>query len=159
MRIGIFPGSFDPLTYGHVDIIKRVSNICDKLIIALAKNILKKSLFSIEERMEMIRNCCTGIKNIEIVALDGLLADYCVEQKVSFIAKGIRSGTDFDKEYAEAQLNKKLAPGTETVFLISDGDYSFISSTMAKDVASYGGDLSPLVPQFVNQKLLQKFSR
>ena len=94
MRIGIYPGSFDPLTLGHLDIIERARNICDKLIIAAAKNISKKPLFSIEERLEMIRQSCISINNIEIVTFNGLLADFCKERNVNFIAKGIRNRTD-----------------------------------------------------------------
>ncbi len=158
MRIGIYPGSFDPLTLGHIDIAERARNICDKLFIAAAKNISKKPLFSIEERLEMIRECCLDMANIEIVTFEGLLADFCINRNVNFIARGIRSGTDFDTEYAVALLNKKLAPETETIFFPSGSEYSFVSSSMVKEVASYGGDLTTLVPQFVHQKLTEKFS-
>ena len=158
MRIGIYPGSFDPLTFGHLDIIERARNICDKLIIAVGQNILKKSLFSVEERMEMIKNCCSSINNIEIVAFSGLLADFCKEKNVNFIVKGIRNRMDIDYEYAVALMNRKLAPETETIFILSRSENSFISSSMVKEVASYGGDVSSVVPQFVNQKLTQKFS-
>ena len=158
MRIGIYPGSFDPLTLGHLDIIERARNICDKLIIAAAKNISKKPLFSIEERLEMIRQSCISLDNIEIVAIDGLLADFCRERKANFIVKGIRNRTDLDYEYAISIINKNLAPEIETIFLLSRTDRSFISSSMAKEVASLGGDVTSVVPQFVKQKLIEKFS-
>jgi pantetheine-phosphate adenylyltransferase len=158
MRIGIYPGSFDPLTFGHFDIIERARNICDKLIIAAARNISKKPLFSIEERLEMISKCCVSMDNVEIVTFDGLLADYCKKRKVAFIAKGIRSRMDLDYEYAVALINGRLAPEIETVFLLSRSEHSFISSSMVREVASYKGDVSSLVPQFVNQKLIEKFS-
>jgi pantetheine-phosphate adenylyltransferase len=158
MRIGIYPGSFDPLTLGHLDIIERARNICDKLIIAAARNIQKKPLFTIEERLEMIRQCCTSMNNIEIVTFDGLLADFCVKNNVSIIAKGVRTKMDLDYEYAVAVMNRKLAPETETVFLLSRSEHTFISSSLVKEVASYGGDVTTVVPQFVNQKLIEKFS-
>ncbi len=158
MRIGIYPGSFDPLTFGHLDIIERARNICDKLIIAAAQNISKKPLFSTEEKLEMIRECCASMDNVEIIAFDGLLADYCIQRKVSFIAKGVRSRMDLDYEYAVALINRRLAPDIETIFLLSRSEHSFISSSMVREVASYGGDVSSLVPQFVNQKLIKKFS-
>ncbi len=152
MRIGIYPGSFDPLTFGHLDIIERARNICDKLIIAAARNISKNSLFSLEERLEMIRQCCTSMNNIEIVT------DFCKERKVNFIAKGIRNRMDIDYEYAVSLMNRRLAPETETIFLLSRNEHSFISSSMVKEVASYGGDVTSVVPQFVKQKLIEKFS-
>jgi pantetheine-phosphate adenylyltransferase len=158
MRIGIYPGSFDPLTFGHLDIIERARNICDKLIIAAARNISKKPLFSLEERLEMIRQSCTSMDNIEIVTFNGLLADYCKERNVNFIAKGIRNRMDIDYEYAVSLMNRKLAPETETIFLLSRTEHSFISSSMVKEVASYGGDITSVVPQFVKQKLTEKFS-
>jgi pantetheine-phosphate adenylyltransferase len=158
MRIGIYPGSFDPLTLGHLDIIERARNICDKLIIAAARNISKKHLFSLEERLEMIKQSCTSMDNIEIVTFNGLLADYCKERKVNFIAKGIRNRMDIDYEYAVSLMNRKLAPETETIFLLSRSEHSFISSSMVKEVASYGGDITSVVPQFVKQKLTEKFS-
>jgi pantetheine-phosphate adenylyltransferase len=158
MRIGIYPGSFDPLTYGHLDIIERARNICDKLIIAAARNISKKPLFTIDEKLEMIRECCASMDNVEIVTFDGLLADYCKKRKVSFITKGIRTKMDLDYEYAVALINRKLAPDIETIFLLSRSEHSFISSSMVREVASYKGDVTSLVPQFVNQKLIEKFS-
>jgi pantetheine-phosphate adenylyltransferase len=158
MRIGIYPGSFDPLTFGHLDIIERARNICDKLIIAAARNISKKPLFTLEERLEMIKQSCASMDNIEIVSFKGLLADYCKERKVNFIAKGIRNRMDIDYEYAVSLMNRRLAPETETILLLSRSEHSFISSSMVKEVASYGGDISSVVPQFVKQKLIEKFS-
>ena len=159
MRIGIYPGSFDPLTFGHIDIVERAKNICDELIIAAAINISKKPLFNIEERLEMIRQSCKYLNNIEITTFNGLLADFCIEKNINFIAKGLRSGKDFEKEYAEALINRKLAPNIETIFFISGSEFSYISSSMVKELASYGSDVTSLVPQFVNQKLIQKFSK
>ncbi len=158
MRIGIYPGSFDPLTNGHLDIIERSKKICDKLIIAVARNSSKKALFSIEKRLEILGVCCQCEgSEIEITSFDGLLAEYCKKKSVNFIVRGLRAIVDFEYEYAIALMNKKLAPDIETVFLMSRGEYSFISSNIVKEVASYGGDVSTLVPQFVQEKLQELF--
>lgn len=158
MRIGIYPGSFDPLTNGHADIINRSKGLCDKLIIAVAKNSAKKPLFSIEERIEIINNYCQDAGNIEVVSFDGLLVDYCREQKVSFIIRGLRSTTDFEYEFTIASANSKLAPEIETVFLMTKGEHFFISSNIVREIASYKGDITPLVPQFVVSKIQAKYS-
>ncbi len=159
MRIGIYPGSFDPLTNGHLDIFERSKKICDKLIITAARNISKKPLFTIEERLEILEKCCdSGSSKVEIATFDGLLVDFCKENGVNFIIRGIRAIVDYEYEYAIALMNKKLAPEIDTIFLTANSDYSFISSNMVKEVASYGGDISSLVPQFVNKKITKKFS-
>lgn len=160
MRIGIYPGSFDPLTNGHLDIFERSQKICDKLIITAARNIQKNPLFSIEERLEIIKKCCESDEcEIEITTFDGLLVDFCREKGVDFIIRGIRALNDYEYEYAIALMNRRLAPAIETIFLMARSEYSFISSNMVKEVASYGGDVSTLVPPFVNQKITEKFSR
>jgi pantetheine-phosphate adenylyltransferase len=158
MRIGIYPGSFDPLTHGHLDIIERAQGICDKLIIAIAKNSAKKPLFSVDERVEIIKNCCRGKDRIEVVAFEGLLAEFCMKKNITFIIRGLRSTTDFEYEFAIAAVNRMLAENIETLFLMTRGEYSFISSNMVREIAGYRGDVSALVPQFVLQKIQQKFS-
>jgi len=160
MRIGIYPGSFDPLTNGHLDIIERAKRICDKLYVAVARNSDKKPLFSVEERIEMLSKCCDGegCASLEIVSFEGLLADFCKEKKIDIIIRGLRAIVDFEYEYAIALMNRQLAPGVETTFLMAKSEYSFVSSNMVKEVASYGGNVNPLVPQFVNKKLQDKFS-
>jgi pantetheine-phosphate adenylyltransferase len=157
MRIGIYPGSFDPLTKGHLDIIERASGLCELLIVAVAKNSAKEALFSVEERIEIINTCCKDFKNIEVVSFSILLVDYCKEKDVTFILRGLRSTTDFEYEYSIATVNRNLAPEIETIFLMTKAEYFFISSNMAKDIASYFGNISSLVPQFVEQKIKQKF--
>jgi len=158
MRIGIYPGSFDPLTNGHIDIINRSKGLCDKLIIGVAKNSAKKPLFSIEERVEIINKYCQDFGNIEVVSFDGLLVDFCRKKNVSFIIRGLRSTTDFEYEFTIASANSKLDPEIETVFLMTKGEHFFISSNIVKEIASYHGDIAPLVPQFVVEKIQEKYS-
>jgi pantetheine-phosphate adenylyltransferase len=159
MRIGIYPGSFDPLTFGHLDIIKRSKNICDKLIVAMGKNSDKTALFTIEERMEMIRFCCQDESDfIEVVSFKGLLVDYCRERNVKLIIRGLRSISDYEFENPITTVNRRLAPEIETIFLLSSEITTVISSRLVKEVASYHGDTSALVPQFVSDKIQQKYS-
>lgn len=159
MRIGIYPGSFDPLTNGHLDIAERAKSLCDRLIIAVAVNSAKHPLFSVKERLEFLHECCVcGSNSIEITSFEGLLVDYCREKGVTFIIRGLRAIVDFEYEFAIALLNKKLAPEIETIFLMSQSENSFISSNMVKEVASYGGDVTSLVPQFIHKKLREKYS-
>lgn len=157
MQIGIYPGSFDPLTCGHLDIIKRATQLFDKLIVAIARNSEKSPLFSVEERLAMLEECCKDISKVEITSFDGLLAEYCRKNNISFIVRGLRAIVDFEYEYAIALMNKELAPSVDTIFLMSKSEFSFVSSKMVKEVASYGGDISRLVPPFVNSKLKEKF--
>ncbi|GAB4220373.1 MAG: pantetheine-phosphate adenylyltransferase [Spirochaetes bacterium] len=157
MQIGIYPGSFDPLTCGHLDIIKRATQLFDKLIVAIARNSEKFPLFAVEERLAMLQECCRDISKVEITSFDGLLAEYCKKNNINFIVRGLRAIVDFEYEYAIALMNKELAPSVETIFLMSKSEFSFVSSKMVKEVASYGGDISRLVPQFVSSKLKEKF--
>jgi pantetheine-phosphate adenylyltransferase len=157
MQIGIYPGSFDPVTNGHLDIIKRASSLCDKLIIAVARNQDKRSLFAAEERVSMlIESCCGDIKNVEVVHFNGLLADYCIKRDVSFIIRGLRAIADYEYEYAIALMNKRLAPGVESLFLMASAEYLFISSRIVKEVAVYNGDISSLVPECIIPRLMKR---
>lgn len=159
MQVGIYPGSFDPLTNGHIDIINRAENLCDKLIIAVAHNSDKNSLFSMKEREDMLKEYCAGNNKIEITSFNGLLVDYCINNNISFIVRGLRATVDFEYEYAISLMNKRLAPKVETIFLLASTEYSFVSSKIVKEVASYGGDISSLVPNSVIPKLSSKFTR
>ena len=160
MRVGIYPGSFDPITNGHIDIIERSKLFCDKLVIAVAKNSAKKPLFTVEERLKIIKKCCDCYGDrIQISSFEGLLIDYCVENNISFIIRGLRAIVDFEYEYAIALMNRKLSPKVETIFLMSRSEFSFLSSDIVKEVASYGGNISGLVPQFVLEELTKKFTR
>lgn len=157
MRRGIYPGSFDPVTNGHLDIIKRAAGLCDQLIVAVAHNQEKKHLFTAQERETMLQECCDeDISNIKIVSFDGLLVEYCVKNDISFIVRGLRAIADYEYEYAIALMNKRLVPKVETVFLMASAEHSFISSRIAKEVATYDGDITSLVPPSVAPKLKSK---
>ncbi|HOP63555.1 MAG TPA: pantetheine-phosphate adenylyltransferase [Spirochaetota bacterium] len=159
MRIGIYPGSFDPLTYGHLDIIERATKICDRLIVGILVNSAKKSLFDLEERVEILRHCCGEYdKNIEVVSFDGLLVDYCRENNISCIVRGLRAVSDFEYEITLASINRRLSSSVETIFLMARDENLFVSSSLVKEVAMYNGDLSTLVPPYVAEKIQHKFS-
>ena len=157
-RKGIYPGSFDPLTNGHSDIITRAAAMCSKLYVAVARNSAKNPLFTLEERLEILKECYPGNSVIEVVAFDGLLADFCVQNGISVIFRGLRSAADFDYERAIALTNRTLAPSVETVFLAAAAGSSFISSSIVREVALNRGDVSSLVPPAVASRLQSKFS-
>jgi pantetheine-phosphate adenylyltransferase len=157
-RKGIYPGSFDPLTNGHLDIIIRAAALCDMLIVAVARNSAKEPLFSLEERLEILQECYPGNSSIEVVSFDGLLADFCVQNGVSFIFRGLRSSADFEYERSIALTNRCLAPGVETVFLTASAGSSYISSSIVREVALHRGDVSSFVPSSVVSRLQSKFS-
>ena len=158
MRIGIYPGSFDPLTNGHLDIIERSKGLCDKLVVAIAINRAKQPLFTAEERLEIINNYYEADSFIEVVSFEGLLVEFCRARSINYIVRGVRNITDFEYEMANASVNSKLAPEIETIFLMTKGEYSFISSKMVKEIASFKGDLASLVPPIVIKKVNQKYS-
>ncbi|AEF93943.1 Phosphopantetheine adenylyltransferase [Desulfotomaculum nigrificans CO-1-SRB] len=158
MRIGVYPGSFDPITNGHLDIIERATVLFDRLIVAVAINPQKKApLFTIEERMDMLENILSKYPNVIVDSFDGLTVNYALKQGACVIVRGIRAITDFEGEFVFALTNKKLAPELETVYLMTKAEYSFISSTVVKEVASYNGCLSAMVPDLVAQRLKEKF--
>ncbi len=162
MKIAVYPGSFDPVTYGHLDIIERACEIFDKLYIAIAVNSSKKTLFTLEERKELIELVLAEEKKeirekVEVSIFRGLLTTFAREMKASCIVRGIRAVTDFDYEYAIYQANRELAPEIDTVFLLASKEYSFISSSIIKEVARYGRTLDKYAPRQVNQALLIKF--
>ncbi|EKR62657.1 MULTISPECIES: pantetheine-phosphate adenylyltransferase [Leptospira] len=158
-HLAIYPGSFDPLTNGHLDILQRSLGLFDKVIIAIAVNSNKSTLFSIEERLEFIHKVTQGLKGLEVDTFQGLTVDYCNKVGANSIIRGLRAVTDFDYEYAISLMNKKLAPNVETVFLMSSSEYSFISSTIVKEVARHGRDVSNQVPEIVSKALLKKLSQ
>jgi len=156
--IAVYPGTFDPLTNGHVDIVKRSLKIFDKVILAIAYNSKKQNFFTVEERLELIQKVLGKENNLEITYFEGLTAEFCLKKGATTIIRGLRAVADFDYEYAIALLNKKLAPEVETIFLMASGENSFISSSMVKEVARYGRTVENYVPEVINEALMKKFN-
>lgn len=146
MRIAIYPGSFDPVTLGHLDIIKRASAVFDKLIVAVMHNQNKVPMFDTEERMELLRRTINNLPNVEITSFGGLLADYARQQDACAIIKGLRAVSDFEYEFQMALANRKLNPELDTVFLMTSAEYMYLSSSVVKDIAVHGGNIAGFVP-------------
>jgi pantetheine-phosphate adenylyltransferase len=156
-KIAVYPGSFDPITNGHLSIITRAQGIFDKLILAILKNPQKAPLFSVDERIHMIKQGIKGLPNVEVDTFDGLLVDYAVQKKANVILRGLRALSDFEYEFQMALMNRKMNRVVQSIFLMTDYKWFYISSTIIKEAASLGGDISGLVPEIVNQKLKEKF--
>ncbi len=156
MRIAIYPGSFDPVTHGHLDIIERASRIFDKLIIGVLCNNRKTPLFTTDERVKMLENATAALDNIEICSFEGLLIDFAHEKKANVIVRGLRAITDFEYELQLSQTNKVMAQDIETVFLTTNLKYSYLSSSMVKEIASYKGDISAFVNEDVAKQMMNK---
>lgn len=152
----ICPGSFDPVTLGHVDIIRRASRMFDHVVVGVLNNVAKTPSFSTEERIALLRKTLNGIDNVEVVGFDGLLAQYAKDNNITAIVKGLRAVSDFEYEFQQALTNKKLNPELETVFLTCNSDYMYLSSSIVKQVASLGGDISPFVPECVHDEILDR---
>ena len=152
MRRACCPGSFDPVTNGHVDVIGRAATLFDEVVVAVGVNASKHRLFSHEERIEMLEEACAPHPHVTVAGFTGLLTEFCREQGVLAVVKGLRAGGDFDYELQMAQMNAQLT-GVETVFLPTDARHSFVSSTLVKEVAMLGGDVAGLVPDFVLERL------
>jgi pantetheine-phosphate adenylyltransferase len=149
------PGSFDPVTNGHLDIIARASTLFDRVVVAVGVNASKRRLFSAEERIAMLTEACAGFDNVEIDQFDGLLTDFCKDRGISVIVKGLRAVSDFDYELQMAQMNSRLAD-VDTVFVPTSPEYSFLASSLVKEVATFGGDVSGLVPDHVLARLRER---
>ncbi|SDB09285.1 Phosphopantetheine adenylyltransferase [Pseudobutyrivibrio sp. YE44] len=147
MKRAIYPGSFDPITFGHLDIITRASKLCDELIVGVLNNRQKNPLFSIDERVSMISELTENLGNIKVESFEGLLVDFAKEKDAQVIIRGLRAVTDFENEIQLAQSNKVQYPELETLFMTTSLQYSYLSSTVAKEFASYGGDISLFVPE------------
>lgn len=158
MKRAIYPGSFDPVTNGHVDIILRSSKIVDKLIVGVLNNSAKKSLFSVEERVSMLKELTKDLPNVEVTSFDGLLVDYMREIDASIIVRGLRAVTDFEYELQIAQTNHIENTDIETIFLTTNLQYSYLSSTIVKEFASYGGDISKFVPEQFVDRIYEKYN-
>ena len=155
-RIAIYPGSFDPLTNGHVDIIERGARIFDAIIVAILANVEKTPLFSENERIAIIRGVFKAHKNVQVEAFSGLLVDYAQLKKATVLVRGLRAVSDFEYEFQMALMNRHLAPGLETVFMMPDEKYTYISSRLIKEVFTLGGEITGLVPPVVEEKLRAK---
>ncbi|HEX6446530.1 MAG TPA: pantetheine-phosphate adenylyltransferase [Streptosporangiales bacterium] len=153
----VCPGSFDPVTNGHVDIVERAAELCDEVVVAVGANQAKAGLFSLDERMEMLRAVTRDHPNVTVDSFDGLLVDFCREHGVRAVVKGLRAVSDFDYELQMAQMNVRLA-GVETLFVATNPLYSFLSSSLIKEVAAYGGDVTGLVPELVRERLMQRLA-
>lgn len=158
MKRAIYPGSFDPVTNGHVDIILRSSKIMDKLIVGVLNNSAKKSLFSVEERVSMLKELTKDLPNVEVTSFDGLLVDYMREIDANIIVRGLRAVTDFEYELQIAQTNHIENTDIETIFLTTNLQYSYLSSTIVKEFASYGGDISKFVPEQFVDRIYEKYN-
>lgn len=152
----ICPGSFDPVTCGHLDIITRAAKMVDRLIVVVASNGAKHCSFTPEERVEMIKKCISSLDNVEVVHYDGLLADYAAQRGAGAIIKGLRAMSDFEYEFQMALTNKKLNPNVETLFLTTSSQNMYLSSSMVKQVASMGGDISSFVPEVIKQDIINR---
>lgn len=159
MKRAVYPGSFDPITNGHIDIIKRASRLFDELIVAVLVNPAKTPLFTVEERMELIRRSLNDIPNVKVDNFDGLLAHYVSKINADVIVRGLRAVSDFETEFQMALMNKRLNPNVEIVFLMTSYEYSYLSSGVVKEVVKLGGNVSGLVPDCVEVKLLEKVGR
>ena len=151
----IYPGSFDPVTYGHIDLIKRAQEIFSEVIVAVAHNPHKKPLFSIKERVRMLKIATSGMKGVEVSDFNGLVVDYARKQKVKVLIRGVRMISDFEYEFQMALTNRKIAPDIETIFLMPHESYSYLSSRLLKEAAFLGADLSSFATDFI-EKALQK---
>ena len=158
MKRAIYPGSFDPLTLGHLDMIERSAKIVDELVIGVLNNSAKNSLFSLDERVSMIKEFTSHLPNVTVTAYDGLLAEYADETGATIIVRGLRAVTDFEYELQIAQTNHAINPKIDTIFLTTSLQYAYLSSTITKEVASYGGDISKFVPKDLIDRVYSKFN-
>ncbi len=158
MRTGVYPGSFDPVTLGHLDIILRASKLVDKLVIGVLKNSTKVPLFDIEERVDLLKIVTKDIPNVTIESYQGLLVDFADEKQANVIVRGLRAITDFEYELQLAQTNHKLNPNVDTVFLTTSVDYAYLSSSTVREIASYGGNIDQFVPSCIAQLVYDKYN-
>ncbi len=156
MKIAICPGSFDPVTLGHLDIISRASGLFDKVIVAVLCNMDKNPSFTVQERIELLRQVTAQYPNVEIDSFSGLLVDYAKEKGAVAVVKGLRAVSDFEYEFQMSMINKKLYPQVETVYLNTSQDYMYLSSSVVKQIASFGGDISMFVPEAIHDKIVDR---
>ncbi|MFH1587568.1 MAG: pantetheine-phosphate adenylyltransferase [Candidatus Diapherotrites archaeon] len=157
MRKAVYPGTFDPITLGHLDVIKRGSNLFDELVVAVTTNPNKKTLFSLEERIELIEKSVSGMKNISVKGFNSLLVDFMKNENSTIVLRGLREVSDFSSEFQHAIVNRKLGENIETVFVMTSENYFYLNSSLVKEIASFKGDVSEFVPEPVGEKLKGKF--
>jgi pantetheine-phosphate adenylyltransferase len=155
-RAAIYPGSFDPLTNGHLDVIQRAARVFDRVIVAVANNTTKEALFTISERVDMLKKVTKGIKGVEVDTFDSLVVEYAKRKKINVLIRGLRMTSDFDYEFQVALTNRRLAEDIETVFLMPSEHVSFVSSSILKEVASLNADISSFVPKVVEEQLKKR---
>lgn len=159
-KTAIYPGSFDPVTNGHLDIIRRASRMFEHLTVVVMNNTAKHSLFSVEERVKMVQEAVAGIPNVEVDSYDSLLVNYCKKHKIRIVVRGLRAVTDFESELQIAQINKALSQGyVDTVFLTTSIAFAYVSSSLAKEIAMFRGDVAKIVPESVAKQLIKKYPK
>jgi len=158
MRRAVYPGSFDPVTNGHLDVIERARKLFDEVIVAVAQNDEKEALFSLEERLQFLQDSIGKIDMVRIAQFDGLLVEFATAQKASAVIRGLRAVSDFEFEFQMALMNRKLEAGVETIFLMPKEEYTYLSSRIIKEIARLGGDVSSFVPPVVSKALVRKFA-
>jgi len=156
LRVAIYPGSFDPVTLGHYDLIQRAERLVDRLVVAVLHNPAKHCAFSVAERVDFLRELLAGTPHVEVTTFHGLLVDYAKQEDARFIVRGVRAFSDFEYEFQMALMNRKLAPDLETVFLMPKEEYSVVSSRMVREVGAMGGDLSGLVPEMLVERIASR---
>jgi len=159
VAIAVYPGSFDPVTMGHIDILERTSRIFDKIVVAVVHNVTKQALFTLDERVDLIKNSVKHLPNVEVECFNGLLADFLKDKEATVIIRGLRSITDFEYESHMSMMNKSLLPDIDTVFIMSNPCYIFVSSSGVKEAALLGGDVGDMVPAAVKKGLQEKLQR
>ncbi|MBW2108317.1 MAG: pantetheine-phosphate adenylyltransferase [Deltaproteobacteria bacterium] len=158
-KLAVYPGTFDPVTNGHLDIVHRGLRLFDRLIVAIVTNGSKHPLFTVDERLDMLRHALKGVPNVEVDSFDGLLVDYVSQQGADAILRGLRAVSDFEYEFQMALMNRKLNKNIQTVFLMTGLRWIFISSSIIKEAACFGGDTTGLVPEYVHDRLKEKYGR
>jgi len=156
MNVAIVPGSFDPVTNGHLDIIKRTSDLFDTVYVSILSNSSKTPLFTVEERVNLIKRVTKGMKNVKVEGFTGLLVDYAREKNAKFIVKGLRAVSDYEYEVQMSLTNKRLAPEIETFFITTNSKYAYLSSSIVKEIAKYGGDITEMIPPEIIQDIKEK---
>lgn len=155
MKRAVYPGTFDPITFGHMDVIKRGAKLFDVLVVAIAAQPPKEPFFSVEERLEMVEQSVKGMKNVEVKAFDSLLVDFARKEKAGVVIRGLREMSDFPGEFQQALVNRKLAPALETVFVVTSHEFFYLSSSVVKELSRFGGSVSDFVPRHVEKKLVE----